>query len=471
MTPFKSDIIIGLEIHVELNTNTKLFCPCSTENTEDPNTHTCPVCLGHPGAKPVLNKDAVEFAIRLCLALGCTINRQLVFSRKNYFYPDMAKNYQITQYELPIGTVGKLRISDEKEIGLVRVHLEEDPASLVHPGSMAASPFVLVDYNRSGRPLLEVVTKPEMFSPAEARDFMRKLITVLNYIGIFDQDICIIKADANISIKESGYVRSEVKNITGFKEIERALRYEVERQKKEIADGKKLVQDTRAWDSEKGITSRLRTKETEEDYGYILDPDLVVTDINDEWVEEVKKEMPELAQDKVLKFIQKYHIDRTDAEVIAQERPLAEMFEKVAQKIDPVLAARWLRRELVRVMNYNNKTFDDIGIDHTHMIELLEMVERKEITENVAKKIIEKLMEGKFSPREYVKSLGLRVMSDASELDGICKSAIKDNPKAVEEYKAGNEKSLHFLIGQVMKKTKGQAAPAEVHKLLKKLIK
>ncbi|MBU0536698.1 MAG: Asp-tRNA(Asn)/Glu-tRNA(Gln) amidotransferase subunit GatB [Nanoarchaeota archaeon] len=467
---FKSDIIIGLEIHVELDTETKLFCSCSTENTEEPNMHTCQVCLGHPGAKPVLNRQAVEYAIKLCLALGCTISRNLVFSRKNYFYPDMAKNYQITQYEIPIGTGGKLRINDEKEVGLVRAHLEEDPASLVHPGSMATSPFVLVDYNRSGRPLIEVVTKPEMHSPAEARDFMRKLITVLNYIGIFDQDNCIIKADANVSIKESGYIRSEVKNITGFKEIERALKYEVERQKKSFAAGENFVQDTRAWDSEKGVSSRLRTKETEADYGYILDPDLVVTDITDDWVEEVKKDMPELAQDKITKFIEKYKIDRADAEVIAQERELAEMFEKVARKVDPVLAARWMRRELVRVMNYNNKTFEDIPINETHMIELLEMVDKKEITENVAKKIIEKLMVDAFSPRDYVKSLGLRVMSDVSELEDICKKVISENKQAVDEYKAGNEKSFNYLIGQVMKFTKGQAAPGEVHKLLLKLL-
>ncbi|MFC1753591.1 Asp-tRNA(Asn)/Glu-tRNA(Gln) amidotransferase subunit GatB [Thermoproteota archaeon] len=468
---FKTDLVIGLEIHVELDTHTKLFCSCSTENTEEPNMHTCPVCLGHPGSKPVLNKEAVEYAIRLCLALGCTINRKLIFSRKSYFYPDMAKNYQITQYEIPIGTGGKLRISDSKEVGLERAHLEEDPASLVHVGDMATSPFVLVDYNRSGRPLIEIVTKPEMHSAAEARDFMKKLITVLNYIGIFDQENCIIKADANVSIKESGYVRSEVKNITGFKEIERALKYEIDRQRKEVSEGKKMIQDTRAWDSAKGITTLLRTKETEEDYGYILDPDLVVTEITDDWVEDVKKDMPELAQDKVSKFVDKYKIDKIDAEVLAEERLLAEMFEKVAKKVDPVLAAKWMRRELMRVVNYNNKNFEDLEIDETHMIELLEMIEKKEITENVAKKIIEKLMEEPFSPREYVKGLGLRVISDASELEDVCKSAIDENPKAVEEFKAGNEKSLHFLIGQVMKKTKGQAAPAEVHKLMKKLIK
>ncbi|PIN86608.1 Asp-tRNA(Asn)/Glu-tRNA(Gln) amidotransferase GatCAB subunit B [Candidatus Woesearchaeota archaeon CG10_big_fil_rev_8_21_14_0_10_44_13] len=468
---FTSDIIIGLEIHVELDTNSKLFCSCSTENTEEPNKHTCQVCLGHPGSKPVLNKQAVEFAIRLCLALNCRLNPKLIFSRKNYFYPDMAKNYQITQYEIPLGTGGKLSIANGKEIGIVRVHMEEDPASLVHLGSMETSPFVLVDYNRSGRPLCEVVTKPDMTGPDEARDFMKKLITVLNYIGIFDQNNCIIKADANVSIKESGYVRSEVKNITGFKEIERALRYEVERQKRDFKEGKRLILETRAWDSDKGITIRLRTKETEEDYGYILDPDLVVTEITEKWVGEVKKEMPELAQDKIQKFISKYKIDRIDAEVIAAERPLAEMFEEVAKKVNPQLAARWMRIELVRVMNYNEKTFDDIPVKSSHIIELLEMVEKREITDNVAKKIMERFMNEAFSPRAYAKEQGLKVVSDSSELEKVCRDVIRENPKAVEDVKAGNEKSLNFLIGQVMRRTKGQASPKELNEIIKKMIK
>lgn len=467
---FTSDIVIGLEIHIELDTNSKLFCGCSTENTEEPNKHTCVVCLGHPGSKPVLNKKAVEYAIRLCLALGCTLNPKLIFSRKSYFYPDMAKNYQITQFEIPLGTEGSLRINENKEVGITRVHIEEDPAALVHIGSMMESPFVLVDYNRSGRPLCEVVTKPDMTSPDEARDFMKKLITVLNYIGIFDQNHCIIKADANISIKESGYIRSEVKNITGFKEIERALKYEVERQKNDIKEGRKLVQDTRAWDADMGVTRRLRTKETEEDYGYILDTDLVVTDIKDSWVREIKKEMPELAQEKVAKFIEKYKIPKIDAEVIAEERVLAEMFEKVAEEVDPLLAAKWLRRELVRVLNYNKKTFEGLEIDEKHMIELLNMVEKKEITENVAKRILEKLIEKPFSPKEYVKKEGIKVIADTSQLEAFCREAIKENPKAVEDVKAGNEKSIHFLMGQVMRKSKGQASPNEVQELLKKLI-
>lgn len=467
----KPEIMIGLEIHVELDTETKLFCGCPRKGSQEPNSRTCPVCLGMPGSKPVLNKKSVEFALKLCKALKCKVNPELIFSRKAYFYPDMPKNYQITQYEIPLGKDGKAVLSDGKEIGIIRVHMEEDPAALVHPQGIAGSKFVLVDYNRSGNTLLEIVTQPDISSPEEARDFMKKLITVLNYLKIFNQNECIIKADANISIKESGYVRSEIKNITGFKEIERALFYEVERQKEEAGKGKKFVQDTRAWDSSKGITTRMRTKETEEDYGYILDPDLVVTEITDDMIKKVEEEMPELAQEKVKKFVEKHKIKEEDAKIIAEERKLAEIFEKVAEEINPELAAKWLRRELTRVVHYSRKTFDDIKIDEKHIIELLSMVEKKEITDTIAQKIMEELMEKPFSPREYVKKKGLGAVSEVKVLEKFCKEAIKENPKAVEDYKAGNEKALNFVVGAVMKKTKGKATPKEVNDILKKLIK
>src|SRR3990167_3615708 len=285
----KSGLIIGLEVHCEINTDTKLFCSCPTKGNEEPNTRCCEVCLGHPGSKPVLNKKAVEYALKLCLALNCKINKELIFSRKSYFYPDMAKNYQISQYEIPLGSNGSLKLRSGKEIGIIRVHMEEDPASLVHPAGMQESAYVLVDYNRSGNPLLEIVTEPCMESAAEARDFMKQLITILDYLGIFDVNNGIIKADANISIKESGFVKQEVKNITGFKEIERALNYDIARQKEAVKEGKKIVQETRAWDSEKGISFTLRKKETEDDYGYILDPDLVKTEINKEMVGRIKR--------------------------------------------------------------------------------------------------------------------------------------------------------------------------------------
>jgi|TARA_Y100000310_G_scaffold308649_1_gene351986 aspartyl-tRNA(Asn)/glutamyl-tRNA(Gln) amidotransferase subunit B len=470
MIKSKSGVIVGLEVHTEINCDTKLFCGCATKGSEEPNTRTCEVCLGQPGSKPVLNKKALEFALKLCLALNCKISKELIFSRKSYFYPDMAKNYQISQYEIPLGNKGSLKLRSGKNVGITRVHMEEDPAALIHPKGMQESAYVLVDYNRSGNPLLEIVTEPELESAAEAREFMKQLITILSYLGIFDINSNIIKADANVSIKESGFVKQEVKNITGFKEIERALQYEILRQKAEVSAGKKLSQETRAWDSEKGITFLLRKKETEEDYGYILDSDLVKTEITKEMLNEIKKEMPELAHDKVKKFVSKHKIKEEDAHIISAEKDLAEMFEKVSEEIDPVLAAKWLRRELVRVLNYNKKQLHEIEMDEKHMIQLLKLVENKKITDSVAQKLLEKLIIKPFDVKEYIKKEKLEAVSDSRELEKFCKEAVDEHPSAVEDYKKGEAKALNFIVGQVMRKTKGKASPKEVNEIMKKLI-
>jgi aspartyl-tRNA(Asn)/glutamyl-tRNA(Gln) amidotransferase subunit B len=423
-----------------------------------------------PGSKPVLNEKAVEFALKLCLALNCDISPELILSRKSYFYPDMAKNYQITQYEIPLGRNGKLKLKNKKEIGITRVHIEEDPAALVHIGGMQKSPFVLVDYNRSGDPLMEIVTEPELNSPEQAREFMNQLITILEYLEVFDINRCIIKADANVSVKESNYTKVEIKNITGFKETERALKYEVERQKNEIKERKKIIQETRGWDSEKGITFSLRTKETEEDYGYIIDPDLVGIEITRELLNQIKKEMPELAEAKLEKFLKEHKIKGDTAEVLSKDKKMAEMFEKVAIAINPELAAKWIRRELARVLNYRRKTLDQVEITQTHLIDLLRLVENKKITDTVAGKILEKLIEKPFDVSNYVKKEKLAAVSDKATIEKYCREAIKENLKAVDDYKAGNEKALHFIIGKVMAKSKGKATPKEVNEIIKKLI-
>ncbi len=457
-------IIIGLEIHAELKTDSKLFCGCESHPRPDeediPNTRVCEVCLGHPGSKPVVNRKAVIDAVKLCLALKCNLAPEVVFSRKSYFYPDMAKNYQITQYEEPLGRNGELRIG-EKRIRIKRIHLEEDPAALVHYNN-----YCLTDYNRSGDPLVEVVTEPDMDSPEEARQFMKKLLTILNYLEIFDIDRCVLKADVNVSIAQTGYKRVEIKNVTGFKEIEKALFFEVERQRLEI---NKVKQETRGWDSVKGITYPLRGKESEEEYGYIIDPDLVRIDISREIVDEVRKTLPELSEEKYKKFM-KMGIKPDDAEIIASEKFLAELFEKVAEKINPVLAARWLRRELLRVLNYSKKQFSELEMDERHIIELLKLVEAGEITEATAQKILEELVEKPFDIKEYVEKKGLRTVRDESELIRICKEVIAANKQAVEDYKKGEPKSLNFLIGQVMRKTKGTASPDIVNSIIKDLI-
>ncbi len=468
---FKSDVVIGLEVHSELKTDSKLFCACPRTGSDIPNSRTCPTCLGHPGSKPVVNKKAIEHALKLALATNSKIAKEVIFSRKSYFYVDLSKNYQISQYETPLATEGKIRLENGKEIGLVRIHMEEDPAALIHPAGMKDSKFVLVDYNRSGNPLVEVVTEPDLTSPEEARDFMKQLITILEYLEIFDVDNCIIKADANISIKESDYTKAEIKNVTGFKEIERALKYEVMRQKKEINEGKKLKQETRAWDSEKGITFSLRTKETAEDYGYIIDSDLVPIELTKDWLSEIRKTIPELAHEKLAKFTKKHGIKEEMAKVISKDKQLAEMFEAVSTAVNPELAAKWIRRELTRVLNYHKKKLSQTEIKDVHMIDLLKLIENNKITETIAQRIIEKLVEKPFDVNEYVKKEKLETVSDKGELQKLCKEAVKEGSKAIEDYKKGNEKALHYVVGLVMRKTKGKASPKEVNEILRKLIK
>ncbi|MFW6014479.1 MAG: Asp-tRNA(Asn)/Glu-tRNA(Gln) amidotransferase subunit GatB [Nanoarchaeota archaeon] len=469
---FTSDIIIGLEIHIELDTETKLFCGCNRKRDEDeePNTRVCPVCLGHPGAKPRLNKKAVEHAMRLALATKSEITPELVFSRKSYFYPDLAKNYQVSQYEIPLASKGVIELPSGKEIQITRIHMEEDPASLIHPGGMGKSNYVLVDYNRSGDPLCEMVTEPVIESPVEAREFMKQLHTLLKYLKIFDIKNCLIKADANISIKESGYKRAEIKNITGFKEIERAINYEVERQKEEVKEGKSLFQETRAWDAFAGITRPMRKKETEDDYGYIIEPDLVKTNITTDLVEKLRKELPELPNEKAARYIKELGLDPTDATVISSSYGMACMFEVIAGDVDPVLTAKWLRRELTKVMNYQKIDFDQLRITTKHLKDLLSLLQSKKITENIAQNILEKLSEKTFDVKEYVKKEGLEAVSDESELERYCTEAINEAQKAVEDYRAGNEKSMNFIVGIVMKKTRGKASPNEVKEIIKRLI-
>ncbi|MBI2140286.1 Asp-tRNA(Asn)/Glu-tRNA(Gln) amidotransferase subunit GatB [Candidatus Woesearchaeota archaeon] len=397
---FTAPIVIGLEIHIELNTATKLFCPCQRTGSDIPNSRTCPICLGHPGSKPVLNKKAIESAIKLALATKSAIAPNLVFSRKSYFYPDMSKNYQISQYELPLAKEGSLALGAGKSVGITRLHLEEDPASLVHPSGMRESAYVLVDYNRSGNPLLELVTRPELESPGEARDFMKQLITILEYLEIFDINSCIIKADANISIRESNYSRVEIKNITGFKEIERALNYEVARQQQEAKEGKTLRQETRSWDSELGITSPLREKESEEEYGYIIDPDLVSFSLSHEFIAKIKQAMPELAHEKLEKFQQQHGITEEMAKIISKDKELAEMFESVAASVNPELAAKWVRRELPRVLNFAKKKLHETAIKEHHLIDILQLVQQKKITDKTAQRLMELLINSPFDVKE-----------------------------------------------------------------------
>lgn len=466
---FKRDIVIGLEIHIELDTDTKLFCGCPTRGGNSPNSRTCEVCLGMPGSKPVLNRKAVDFGTKIALAMGCEIAPELVFSRKSYFYPDLAKNYQITQYELPLGSRGSITLPDGKKIDITRIHIEEDPAALVHPSSMTASSHVLVDYNRSGSPLCEIVTEPDIDSPEQAREFMKQLLNLLNYLGVYHKDGT-IKADCNVSIREGGYTRSEIKNVTGFKEIERALKAEVERQEQAVSEGEKLIQDTRGWDPALGTTFRMRTKETEADYGYILDPDLAMISLPKEYVTKVQDALPELPRKKAEKFIRKYKISKEDAYILAAERTMAELFEEVAESHDPQFAVRWLRHELNRLLNLHNRIFGDVRASPQQIIRLLDFVAEKKVTDATGRELLEKLLESPFDVVARIRDEGLEAVSDSNELAGWCQKVIDENRTVVKEFKSGKEKALNFLMGKVMQVSKGKADPGEVLRILKRII-
>ena len=448
------DLVIGLEVHAQLNTRTKLFCSCPTIASE-PNTAVCPTCLGHPGSKPVLNKKALEYSTKLALALGCQLSRSISFSRKTYFYPDMAKNFQITQYEIPLGAEGHLTLDGGAIVQIGRLHLEEDPAGLVHEAG-----GVLVDYNRSGIPLCEIVTEPDLHSPEEARECMNKLMNILLYLGIFEQD-SVIKADVNVSIKAKNFTRVEIKNITGFKEIERAIIYEVARQQQEP-----VVRETRGWDPDKGITFSMRSKETEEDYGYIIEPDLPVFVLDQAWIDMLKKQIPELPQQRAQRYVTQHKIDATDARIIASDIAVAQLFDCVVEKVDPVLASRWFRRELLRVLNLKNKQLRETQMTADALIELFTLLEQKKITDRIGQQIMERLVDEQVSPKACVEQESLGIVGDETELGRVCDDIIQNNPQAVTDYKNGVEKALKFLIGKAMAATKGQADPVMIKKLL-----
>ena len=461
---FTSNVVIGLEIHVQLNTKTKLFCGCPTL-AEEPNSATCPVCLGHPGSKPVFNKVALEKSAVLALALGCTINKTMQFSRKTYFYPDMSKNYQITQFELPLAEKGEIAL-DGKTVHIRRIHMEEDPASLVHQPGLSS--YVLVDYNRSGIPLVEIVTEPDMTNPDEAREFIKRLIHVLSYLKVFDENAGVIKADANVSIKESGYSRVEIKNITGAKEIEAALIAEVARQKAAVKAGERIVQETRGWDPDAGVTRQQRLKESEEDYGYIIDPDLPTFTMPSQRVEELRRLVPELGAEKAKRLTDQYGIDPVDASVMAKERELGELFERVAQHVDPILAGRWMRRELRRALTAAK--LEVSSVDEKRLIELLLLLQKKTITDRIGQRLTDRLVVEGISPAAVVNEEGLAAVSDESAIRAVVEKVVAENAGVVEEYKKGEAKAFNYLVGQAMKQLKGKGSPAVITNMLKEVL-
>jgi aspartyl-tRNA(Asn)/glutamyl-tRNA(Gln) amidotransferase subunit B len=471
---FKSDIIIGLEVHVELKTETKLFCDCKRikeSEDEKANTRVCPICLGHPGTRPSVNKKAVEFVTKLGLAVGSRISDKLIFSRKNYFYPDMSKNFQITQFENPIARGGVIRLKNGKEVHLTRIHLEEDPASLTYPGLMTNTPFSWIDYNRSGDPLAEIVTEPELNSPEEAREFMNQLYSILSYLEIFDINTCLIKSDVNVSIKDSGYSRVEIKNVNGFKEVEQALRYEITRQKMLVKRGMKIPHESRGWNKTGKTTFLQRVKETEDDYGYIIEPDLPKLRLNKKFIDRIKETIPELPFQKIRRFMKEYKLKEDDAYVMAMDKKLADIFEELASEFNASFIVNWLRHEFLRVLNYNGKSIQDIEFGIEEIKELLYLIKQDKISDKVAKRILEKLVEGRFSPKRYVEEKGLVQISSDKEIKELCQSALEKEEKAVSDYIAGEEKALDYLVGKVMALSRGKANPKKVRSILPKMLK
>ena len=459
-------VMIGLEVHVQLNKlKTKVFCGCSTDYHNDPpNSHVCPVCLGLPGSLPVINRKAVEAAIKIGLALNCAVEEHTQFYRKNYYYPDLPKGFQITQYDFPISSGGYIMIEGEDgehRVGITRAHMEEDPGRLVHEGTIDRSKYTLIDYNRSGMALIEIVSDPDMRSPKEARRYLDKLRNILEYLDIFDGDLeGALRVDANISIM--GGQRAEIKNISSHKGAERALLFEIVRQKNVLRRGGVVVQETRHFDEAREITLSMRSKEEAHDYRYFPEPDLVPLKISG-WAPAIKATLPELPDARRMRFVQQYGITDDHAKALTSERKVAVFYEGVAKNADPKIAAVWICDVLKGELNYRDLTID--AFKKEHMLSVIELLVSKKITEDGAVDIIRTLLDKGGSPEEIVKEKGL-LKVEGNIVSIAAEEAIKENPAAVADYKAGKEKALNSLVGAVMKKTKGRADARTAREIL-----
>jgi aspartyl-tRNA(Asn)/glutamyl-tRNA(Gln) amidotransferase subunit B len=468
------DVIIGLEVHVQLNKlRTKLFCSCPLDyHSSPPNTHVCPVCLGMPGAMPVINKEAVKAAIKVALALNAEVQSFTVFDRKNYFYPDLPKGFQISQYDRPLALGGYLTIETEdgeKKITLKRIHMEEDPGKLTYKGTITAAKYSLIDYNRSGAPLLEIVTEPVMNSPKEARLFLNKLRIILEYLEVFDGDLeGAMRVDANVSIRGGG--RVEIKNISSFKGVERALSYEIMRQKNLMKRGRTVVRETRHFDEAQNITVTLRSKEEEQDYRYFPEPDLVPV-YTSEILEEVIGSLPEMPEEKRERLKSEYGIGDNYAKVLILDVRMADYFERVAKLIDPKTAASWVVDILRGELNYRDWNFDTCFkiFSPEEFAKLLKYFLDDRITEKGVIEVIRTKLDRGGEIDDIIRKKGLFAIPK-EEVIRFCREAIEENPKAVQDYRNGKKQALNFLVGQVMKKTRGRADPGETAKIIAEML-
>lgn len=471
------ETVVGLEVHAELKTASKIFCSCSTAFGAEPNTHVCPICAGFPGMLPVLNEKVVELAIRTGLALNSEIAEFCKFDRKNYFYPDLPKAYQISQYDLPICKNGYLEIEVDgvkKRIGINRAHMEEDAGKLVHQGDITTTPFSLVDLNRSSVPLLEIVSEPDLRSAAEARAYMEKLRAILLFAGVSDckMEEGSLRCDANVSVKPVGQkelgTRVEIKNLNSFRSLERAIEYEAKRHIEAIEDGEELIQETRTWDEEKEVTRSMRTKEEAHDYRYFPDPDLPPLRISQEWIDEVRQSMPELPGQAQQRLMQEYGLPNYDAAFLTLSPDTLDFFDQCrALYPDVKTISNWMMGEMARLLNQNNMEIKDCKIRPEALAGMLELLDKGTISGKMAKTVFEEMFNTGKEAEQVVKEKGLVQISDPETLKQIIKEIVANNPKVLEDYRNGKEKAFGFFVGQTMKATRGQANPAVVNQLLK----
>lgn len=472
------ETVIGLEVHVELATKTKIFCGCSTAFGAGPNTQTCPVCTGMPGSLPVLNKQVLEYAIAVGLATNCDITRYAKFDRKNYFYPDNPQNYQISQLYLPICRNGGVEIETEeggvKIVGIHEIHMEEDAGKLIHDEWEDCS---LVDYNRSGVPLIEIVSEPDMRSAEEVIAYLEKLRLIIQYLGASDCKLQegSMRADVNLSVREAGAVeygvRTEMKNLNSFKAIARAIAGETERQIDLIESGEKVVQETRRWDDVKGESYAMRSKEDAQDYRYFPDPDLVPIRVSDEMLEAIRQKQPEFRGDKMRRYKEEFDIPDYDIQIITQSKHMADLFESaVALGAEPKKVSNWLMGETLRLMKEKEVEAEDLLFSPENLVKLIGLTDAKAINSSVAKEVFEVMFEKNVDPEQYVEEKGLKTVTDEGALRKTVEEVIAANPQSVADYRGGKEKAIGFLVGQTMKAMKGKADPGAVNQMLRDIL-
>lgn len=475
----KYEAVIGLEVHTELQTKTKIFCSCRTSFGADPNTNVCPVCLGLPGVLPVLNKKVLEYAVRAGLALNCEISRFSKFDRKNYYYPDLPKNFQTSQFDLPICEHGYLDVEVEGEkrrIRITRAHMEEDAGKLVHHGtSITDSDYSLVDYNRTGTPLLEIVSEPDMRSAKEAVAYMEKMRAILQYVGISDcrMEEGSLRCDANVSVRPVGQkelgTKTEIKNINSFKGVERAIEYEAMRQAELLEDGGKVVQETRTWDEKEGVTKSMRTKEEANDYRYFPEPDLVPFTVSDKYIENIRKSLPELPDARKERYMKEFGLSSEDAVFMTNDKATADYFEAAVDAgADPKACVNWLMGEFASQLSTDGIEITKAPVSAENLAALLKLISKGTISGKIAKKVFATMWKEGGNPEEIVKAQGLVQISDTAELSKLVDEVVGKNPKAVEDFKAGKKKAVGALVGQIMKATKGKANPRVINELLNK---